>query len=112
MSKRNAAIALWVSLVLCLSSWSLLSVQAQDIETISARNFLSIQAAIVELERYKLNILDYRIRVEESESSIFVTFLNLGQRLPGQRGNPGPKLELTVELSREGLKVIRSSFIR
>ena len=80
-------------------------------ETISARGFRAIQAAIPELERRKLKVNDYHIVVLQLEASLFVLFVNpehiTGGPLP--KGCPGPRRCLSVELRVDDLRVIGSS---
>jgi hypothetical protein len=78
-------------------------------ETISARSFRAIQAAIPEAERRGLNIDDYTITVTQLGSDLVVLFLN-PQHVRESVGCPGPRPCLGVALDPRTFRVIRSSF--
>ena len=103
--------------------WSLLCVPllsaAEDLqnkeETISGWSFRVIQAAIPEFARNSLDVSRYRITVTETNSSFFVTFINVDVPSDLQRqfrGSPGKISAFEVELSRDDLRIIRSNFVR
>jgi hypothetical protein len=80
-------------------------------ESISGRSFRAIQAAIPELERNKLGVEGYRIRVHESGASVFVLFGDPNAP-KGLRGSWGDRPAFSVELARDDLRIIRSQFER
>ena len=110
--KKHAIVPLWLISIFCMCLFFPLTAESQVTEeSISATSFEAIQVAVAELERNKLDVADYRITVQQSNSSILVLFSNLSTP-QGQRGSSGPRPAFSVELSRAGLKVIRSQFVR
>ena len=110
--KKNAFIAWWFSWILSISlSLPLIAGSQLMEESISGRSFRAIQVAVTELERNKLNVGDYRITLQQSDRSIFVLFRNPNASQE-QRGSSGPRPTFSVELSNDGLQVIRSQFER
>jgi hypothetical protein len=110
--EKHAIVPLWLVSIVCLCLFLPFTAKSQVMEeSISATSFEAIQVAVAELERNKLDVADYRITVQQSDSSIVVLFGNLNSP-KGQRGSSGPRPAFSVELSRAGLKVIRSQFVR
>jgi hypothetical protein len=109
---KNAIFALWLVSIVSTYSFLPVTAEAQAMEeSISGASFQAIQAAMTELERNKLDVVDYRITVQKSASSIFVLFQNLVTP-NGQRGTAGPRPGFSVELRRVGLQVVCSQFER
>ncbi len=98
-------------LILCLSSITASSADLKAVESISGKGFHIIEAAIPATVPHKLNINQYRISVMESDSSFVVLFEDPNAK-PGQRGSTAKMSSFEVELSKHGLRVIRSNFVR
>jgi hypothetical protein len=80
------------------------------LDTISGTSVLAIQAALPEISRAKIKLSEYRVRVAEHGSSIYVTCDD--QAEPEGFGSSGGKPAFTVELSKGDLRIIRSYFAR
>lgn len=80
-------------------------------ETISARGYSAIEAAIPELKRHTPDFADYVITVQREGTEVVVQFLNSEDAAPHRRhvGCLGPKPCLAVRLRASDLKVLRSS---
>ena len=96
---------LWA--VLCFSILPLSVSKSQGIheESISARSYRAIQAAIPELERRKLDINNYRITVVESSASLSVLFHD-PEAPPGHERRPGRPPGLSIGLDKVTFEII------
>jgi len=79
-------------------------------ESISDWSFRVIEAAVAELKRHGLNIDDYYIFVRRHDSFLFVLFGSRADADVFKIGCAGPRPCLTVRLSVEGFRVIRSDY--
>jgi len=79
-------------------------------ETISGWSFRAIEAAMAELQRHGLNIDDYQIFVWRQGSFLFVLFGSRADADFFKIGCAGPRPCLTVQLSVEDFRVIRSDY--
>jgi hypothetical protein len=88
---------------------------AFKMETISAKNFLAIRAALPEFERQGLNIENYRITVLElPQSPALLTVLFHDPSIPLGKtvGSPGLRPDFSVEMDKNNFRIVRSYFNR
>lgn len=83
----------------------------EEVERISGQTFAAIQAAVPELARYDLRVLDYSIRVIPDGGNLVVIFSDPDIE-PGIKGSGGERPGVEVLLDADDLSVIRSQLIR
>jgi len=86
------------------------SSSAFEQETISGANFRAVEAAMVELKRLGLSVENYQIFVWRRGSMLFVVFGSPADADLLRIGCAGPIPCLTVQLSVDDLRVIRSDY--
>jgi hypothetical protein len=79
-------------------------------ETVSGWSFRAIEAAVVELKRHGLTIDDYQIFVYRKDSFLVVLFGSRADADFFKIGCAGPRPCLTIQLSVEDFRVIRSDY--
>ena len=79
-------------------------------EPISGWSFRAIEAAVAELKRHGLNIDDHQIFVWRKGSLLVVLFGSRADADFFSNGCAGPRPCLTVQLSVEDFRVIRSDY--
>lgn len=80
-------------------------------ESISGKIFVVIQAALPELQKVDLSVVNYKIVVFEKEQSYVVLFDD-PDRPPGRFGSTENMLCFEVEVNKSDLRVIRANFVR
>lgn len=83
----------------------------QIVESISGKSIQIIQVALPEAARSNIALEKYKVVVMESGSSYLVVFDD-PQRVEGQRGSTARMPSFEVEVRKDDLKIVRSSFVR
>src|SRR5262249_46544576 len=81
------------------------------IDTISGTSVLAIRAALPAFDRAKLKLSEYRVTVAEDDSSIYVACIDQ-DKSPGEYGSRDERPELSVELSKGDLRILKLHRIR
>lgn len=83
----------------------------RQVETISGKAFAAIQAALPEIARYDLNVMDYNIKVISDGQRLVVIFADPNIS-PGVKGSGGEQPGVEVLLDIRDLRIISSHLIR
>jgi hypothetical protein len=81
------------------------------IDTISGTSVLAIRAALPAFDRAKLKLAEYRVKVGEDDSSIYVSCSD-PDKSPEFHGSRDERPELTVVLSKGDLRILKSYYNR
>jgi AMMECR1 domain-containing protein len=76
------------------------------------KSVLYIKAALPEIERQKLDLNLYRVTVFEENNSVFVVLADKNASNDSVRGSPGKIPAFQVELDRDSMQILKSSFVR
>ena len=81
------------------------------IDSISGASLKVIEAALPKFEEQGMKLDKYAVSVFEQESSFLVVFDD-PNRPASQRGSTTTVIGYEVEVSKQGLRVVRSNFVR
>ena len=88
------------------------AIKIQRLAVIPGQLFKVIESAEPALREQHLKVENYSISVLESASSYFVTFKDPKNSGTGFGSAPGELIGFEVELEKNGLRILRSNYIR